>query len=247
MNTYIFIHGGESFTTESEYHDWIKTIAVEWSIEPFSLWEEKKKWKYELAKRLIEQGDIVYMPNFPNPQNAKYYEWKMFFDAWIEKIVIQGSVTFIGSSLGGNFLLKYFSETNTQGPISIIPRYEESLSGSSYEDWIDDFSKAKEKGIPTEWQKRMQVHAIHLLAACQECWDFSPPTNYEFLQKLGNNVHIWHAEDDGVVPFSIGQELAKILPEAKTHFFGSEKWYGHFHGLERIPELEESIFFENLD
>jgi hypothetical protein len=26
------------------------------------------------------------------------------------------------------------------------------------------------------------------------------------------------------------------------HFFRAEAWYGHFHGIERLPELEAVIF-----
>ncbi len=99
------------------------------------------------------------------------------------------------------------------------------------------------KYFSEEWNKKIlqKKLSIHLIAACQECWDFTPPTNYKFLQELGNWVYIWHAEDDNVVPFSVGQELAEILPEAQTHFFLPEKWYGHFYGIERFPELE-SLF-----
>lgn len=39
------------------------------------------------------------MPNFPNPQNAKYNEWKLFFNAWIEKIILSDEVIFVGTSL----------------------------------------------------------------------------------------------------------------------------------------------------
>lgn len=89
MNTYIFIHGGEAFSSESEYQNFIQSTLVEWSMEPFSAKEDKKKWKTELAKKLSEEYNLVYMPNFPNPLNAHYNEWKIFFEAWIEQIVKQ--------------------------------------------------------------------------------------------------------------------------------------------------------------
>ena len=64
------------------------------------------------------------------------------------------------------------------------------------------------------------------------------------MQKLGDRVYIWHAEDDMIVPFTVGQELANILPEAQTYFFSSERGYKHFYGIEKFPELE-SILTEN--
>jgi hypothetical protein len=123
MNTYIFIHGGESFFSHEEYMSWISTTGVEWNIEPYIIREEKKKWKIELAKKLVEKGNLVYLPGFPNPQNAKYEEWKIFFESWIDRISIQGNIIFIGTSLGGNFLLKYFSEC------SVIAK-NEAIQGS---------------------------------------------------------------------------------------------------------------------
>lgn len=53
MKTLIFIHGGESFSTELEYLEWIQTVAVEWNIEPFALGEEKKKWKNSIAEKFV--------------------------------------------------------------------------------------------------------------------------------------------------------------------------------------------------
>ena len=92
------------------------------------------------------------------------------------------------------------------------------------------------------WRFDYRVNQIHLLAACISALDSTAPYNYEFLQKPGNRVHIWHAEDDKVVPFSVGQELSEILPLAQAHFLSSDKGYGHFHGVERIVELEGVIF-----
>ncbi|NRH21051.1 hypothetical protein HOO68_03335 [Candidatus Gracilibacteria bacterium] len=201
MKTYIFIHGGESFQTHEEYLKWIETTAVEWNLDPFAIKTEKKKWKTEIANMLTLNGDIVYLPNFPNPQNAKYSEWKLFFDTWITQIPLTSEIILIGNSLGGCFLLNYFSENPKPLPIS----------------------------------------NIHLIASCIEAGDFTPPINYDFLQKLGDTVHIWHSEDDMVVPFSIGMELSKIFPEAETHFFEIEKGYGHFHGVEKIEELENIL------
>lgn len=114
MNTYIFIHGGESFSHEKEYEKFISQTLVEWNLEAFVEQEPKKKWKTELAKKLTTSGNRVYMPNFPNSMNAKYDEWKVFFENWIQKVEIVGNIIFIGNSLGGCFLLKYFWEESIQ-------------------------------------------------------------------------------------------------------------------------------------
>ena len=54
MKTYIFIHGGESFGSHEEYKKWITSTLVEWNTEPYNIREEKKKWKTELANKLLE-------------------------------------------------------------------------------------------------------------------------------------------------------------------------------------------------
>ncbi|MBC7503374.1 hypothetical protein H7169_00170, partial [Candidatus Gracilibacteria bacterium] len=76
MNTYIFIPGGETFADISEYENFIISTLVDWNSEPFSVKEEKRKWKSELATKLTEAGNLVYTPNFPNPINASYNDWK---------------------------------------------------------------------------------------------------------------------------------------------------------------------------
>lgn len=67
-----------------------------------------------------------------------------------------------------------------------------------------------------------KIDQIHLLAACISEGDFTAPENYDILRSLGSKVHIWHAEDDMVVPFAIARQLQKELPYAVTHFFGPE-------------------------
>jgi len=82
---------------------------------------------------------------------------------------------------------------------------------------------------------------MHLVAACIGEGDFTPPENYTFLQMLGRRLHIWHAEDDRVVPIRIGEFLSETLSQAQAHFFSWEKDYGHFHGIPEFPELEKTM------
>lgn len=46
----------------------------------------------------------------PNKIHARYTEWKTLFEALISQFESSDQLTFVGSSLGGCFLLKYFSE-----------------------------------------------------------------------------------------------------------------------------------------
>jgi predicted alpha/beta-fold hydrolase len=46
----------------------------------------------------------------PNKLNARYHEWKIFFEGILSKLDREDEITLVGGSLGGCFLLKYFSE-----------------------------------------------------------------------------------------------------------------------------------------
>ncbi|MBP9779880.1 hypothetical protein KBD33_04655 [Candidatus Gracilibacteria bacterium] len=206
MKTLIFIHGGMSFTSQEEYLSWLQSDYTSWCTEKWT--PGKKKWKTEAARKWTELGGTVYIPEAPNELNAKYNEWKIVFDTVFS--LDEEPLILVGHSLGGCFLLKYFSETT-------------------------------EHGLLRTSQGQRKIDQIHLVAACLSEGDFTLPANYESLQQLGNRVHIWHAEDDDIVPFSVGQELSLLLPDAQTHFFSKEKGYGHFSKVEELEELEKVI------
>jgi hypothetical protein len=212
MKILIFIHGGESFIDEKDYQKFLHETYSNWQSEP---WEEKEKIDYRvrIARNFISQWWQVFYPSMPNKQNARYADWKIVFDGILSRFDPADEITLVGNSLGGCFLLKYFSE------VSVIPGLirDPAKKGDSID--ITGFLPSQ------EWQETLRIHQIHLMAACMSAWDFTPPESYEFLQKLWNRVHIWHAEDDRVVPISVGKNLAKTLPDAHTHFFPSEKEY----------------------
>jgi len=95
------IHGGNAFDTYEEYLADLKQITV--SIER----TQSTDWKGNLAKDLGEAYDVI-APRMPNPQNARYAEWKIFFEKFIP--LLNEDVILIGHSLGGIFLAKYLSE-----------------------------------------------------------------------------------------------------------------------------------------
>jgi len=99
----ITIHGGETFGSYDAYILWLKSYKLDFEF------MEMKSWKDSLKENLGDEYDILSM-RMPNSFNAKYLEWKI----WFEKFVpyIQDNSIFIGNSLGGIFLSKYFSEND---------------------------------------------------------------------------------------------------------------------------------------
>ncbi len=228
MKTLIFVEGGMSFSTYEEYLSWLQSEYIEWSSVPYSP-EPKKKWKQKLAREWIEKWGIVYMPEMPCDLDAKYNEWKIVFEWVLSKITPDDEVTFVGHSLGGNFLLKYFSDVS-------ITREDEAIQSSG--DTGHGLLRT------SQWRKPWynQVSQIHLVAACVSEGDFTAPENYDILKNMWNRVHVWHAEDDTLVPFATAKFLEKTLPDAETHFFEPERGYGHFFPLAVFSELEWEIF-----
>lgn len=97
------IHGGDVFETYEEYLDFLKNYKVDL---------EKVKyggWKDHLQEKLGNDFEVIY-PQMENYHNAKYAEWKIWFEKFIP--FLKDGIILIGGSLGGIFLAKYLSENN---------------------------------------------------------------------------------------------------------------------------------------
>lgn len=99
----VIIHGGDVLNERDDFLAYLKKRKV--VKEDF---KTKKSWKDGFEKKLEKKFEI-FTPKMPNKQNAKYTEWKI----WFEKLVpfLKNDVTLIGHSLGGLFLVKYLSES----------------------------------------------------------------------------------------------------------------------------------------
>ena len=107
----VVIHGGDAFDTYGEYLSYLKNKEV--SLERIQF----KDWKRNLSDDLGVEAQVL-TPQMPNSQNARYLEWKI----WFEKIIslLGENVIFVGHSLGGIFLAKYLSENNYQKIIKAV-------------------------------------------------------------------------------------------------------------------------------
>lgn len=101
----VIIGGGESFDS---YHEYIQNLES-WKPEI----DENKtlSWKENLKITLEKKNFAVYLAKMPNKNNAKYLEWKIWFEKILNLVPVQ-NLTLIGHSLGGIFLTKYLSENN---------------------------------------------------------------------------------------------------------------------------------------
>jgi uncharacterized protein len=108
----LFIHGGNCFENYNDYLEFLNKREV--SVEDL---KSKKKWRHTLQRNLGEDYEI-FLPEFPCAWNAKYIEWKI----WFEKLIpfLEDNIILIGGSLGGIFLAKYLSENDFPHKIKAV-------------------------------------------------------------------------------------------------------------------------------
>jgi predicted alpha/beta hydrolase family esterase len=96
-----------------------------------------KGWKDDLKQKLENDYEII-MPRMPNSWNAKYIEWKIWFEKYLP--YIRDNAIFIGNSLGAIFLAKYFSEheytRSVKGIFLLAAPYESPSEQDSLADFI---------------------------------------------------------------------------------------------------------------
>jgi len=104
MSQQIFIvHGGEVFDTYEEYLEFLKNYKI--NIDKI----KEGGWKENLQEKLGDGYEIIY-PRMENHHDAKYVEWKIFFEKFFP--YFRDDIILIGGSLGGVFLAKYLSEND---------------------------------------------------------------------------------------------------------------------------------------
>lgn len=113
MNQVIIIHGGDTFEDHEEYISFLKNFQIDFERYRTG----KRHWKRTLGERLGEGYEVI-MPDMPDKTNAKYAEWKIWFEKFIP--YFEPEVILIGHSLGGTFLIKYLSENTLQKKIRAV-------------------------------------------------------------------------------------------------------------------------------
>lgn len=101
MQQVIVIGGGDSFETYDEYLGALRDRVL--TLDRL----RGKGWKSSLGLALGDEYEVLTL-RMPCLDNAKYLEWKIVFEQLLP-LLLEPAV-FVGHSLGGIFLAKYFSE-----------------------------------------------------------------------------------------------------------------------------------------
>ena len=105
MTQIISIHGG---TTFEKYDDYLRHLENK-VIFPDKI-TFKPMWRELLQTNLGSEYQVL-LPTMPNKTNARYVEWKIWFNN-LSKL-IEDDCILIGHSMGAIFLAKYLSEVQT--------------------------------------------------------------------------------------------------------------------------------------
>ncbi len=99
----VVIHGGETFDTKEEYLSWLREKEID--LEKL----RTKRWKSTLQSELGEYYEVI-QPGMPNAFDAKYEEWKIWFEKYLP--LLDETLILVGHSLGAIFLAKYLAEND---------------------------------------------------------------------------------------------------------------------------------------
>lgn len=137
----LFIHGGTAFSKYSDFLEYLRTCEVR---DPFA--EALKRWTKTFADDLGDEYE-VFMPTMPNKQDAKYEEWKIWFERHFQ--FLHDGVILVGHSQGGYFLLKYLSENDMPVTVHVVyllasPAGPDDFEGEDGGDFAFDEEKVGE-------------------------------------------------------------------------------------------------------
>ncbi len=150
MKTQIVVmHGGKVFTSRKDVEKYIKNKRV--TLDDFKL---GTSWREGLGSKLFEGFDLIY-PKMPNKEDAKYTEWKL----WFEKLIpfLEDNVILIGHSLGGLFFVKYLSENKFSKKIKALFLIAAPYEGKNKKQTLGTFALKKNFTKLTK-----QVGSIHI-------------------------------------------------------------------------------------
>lgn len=132
-NQVFIIKGGDSFDSYEDYIKYLKDFKIE-NLNRF----REKRWKENTQKDLGEDFEVIVL-EMPNSFNAKYLEWKIWFDKFVP--LMNQEVVLVGHSQGGIFLVKYLSENDFSKKILGLHIISAPFDNEGSDGWsLDDFA-----------------------------------------------------------------------------------------------------------
>jgi predicted alpha/beta hydrolase family esterase len=191
-----FIHGGMTFKNQKDYLHYLKTRKI--SI------EKKMRWTDDYLDKNLGRSFEIIRPRMPLQENAKYNDWKIFFERYIP--FLRNNVILIGASLGGIFLAKYLSEHKFPKKILsiylICPPFDDTVKG---EDLVGGFKLKSDLSL-------LQKNSKNLYLMFSKDDDVVPLNHSKkYAKKLKNPRIIVYKSKNGHFKISKFPEIVKMI------------------------------------
>lgn len=134
------MHGGSAYSNYEAFLNDLKSEPVRDLPEA----EPMKKWSNDLREGLGENFE-VFAPSMPNSKNAKYEEWKIWFERYLP--YMRDDLILLGWSQGAYFFAKYLIENPAPVKIDALfllaaPFAPDDFGGEDGGDFAFDTGKA---------------------------------------------------------------------------------------------------------
>jgi predicted alpha/beta hydrolase family esterase len=190
------IHGGMTFKTQEDYINYLKTRKIRI--------DRKIRWWEDYLRESLEDSCNVIIPRMPLEDNAKYEDWKIYFERFFASL--KENIILIGVSLGGHFLAKYLSENKFPKKILsvylIAPSFDDNLPNEAL---TEDFALSQDLSLIEQNCKN-----INLLFSKDD--DCVPVSHAEkFREKLPNANIVIYESKNGHFQISEFPEIVKMI------------------------------------
>lgn len=147
-------------------------------------------WKVRLEEDLGGNYEIL-SPKMPDADDPQYKHWKL----WFEKILpeLNEDLIIVGHSLGGVFILKFFSEEdvdkNILGLFSVAPPY---LTKEYEENWSErnfDLQDQELKSVTEKYKLSMYFSEDDQLVPFEDCKKFKEILPQACIREFNNYGH----------------------------------------------------------
>ena len=192
------VHGGMTFKNQKDYLDYLKKREIKL--------DKKPKWAEEYINKELGKNFQIIKPRFPLQENAKYVDWKIWFERFIP--FLNNNVILIGGSLGGIFLAKYLSENKFPKKIlsvyMICPPYDNTCS---QEDLVGGFKLKSDLSLIEK-----NCKDVTLMFSADD--DVVPVAHAEkYRKKLKESKIIIYKSKNGHFKVSKFPEIVKMIKE----------------------------------
>ena len=192
----LLIHGGMTFKNQKDYLSYLKNKEIKL--------DKKPRWSEEYIDKELGKKFQIIKPRFPLQDNAKYEDWKIWFERYIP--FLNNNVILVGGSLGGIFLAKYLSENKFPKKLlsvyMICPPFDNTILG---EDLVGGFKLKSDLSLIEKNCKDVTL----MFSADDDCVPVAHAEKYR--NKLKDSKIIIYKSKNGHFKISKFPEIVKMI------------------------------------